>query len=271
MNKYNLSGIFSDLNSESSVILPKSIKIKSIKNLDTISDATSSFIPQKGGYLNNNKNRNINKLLSMLSATSESYYTANSTDNAKQLKNKLLNKVQVGGSELINIFTKLYDIVITLYVKSEEEWKRLSVRNIDYTKPDTYETLDNLIKEIIRIFTSLPDNEKEEFLNFIHLKITSSDNFLREHPILFLIYNNIIGNNNHLTEITIRIILYNLIQKIFGNYLTTKLADIPQDDPFKNKGPLDEEEISEQFKFVHFLEMLKNIRNDIEAKLMVIK
>ena len=50
MNKYNLSGIFSDLNSESSVILPKSIKIKSIKNLDTISDATSSFIPQKGGY-----------------------------------------------------------------------------------------------------------------------------------------------------------------------------------------------------------------------------
>ena len=32
MNKHNLSDIFSDLNSESSVILPKSIKIKNIKH-----------------------------------------------------------------------------------------------------------------------------------------------------------------------------------------------------------------------------------------------
>jgi len=74
MNKYNLSDIFSDLNSESSVILPKSIKIKNIKSLDTISnttssfmpqkgsysDATSSFMPQKGGYLNDTKNNDIN-------------------------------------------------------------------------------------------------------------------------------------------------------------------------------------------------------------------
>ena len=236
-------------------------------------------MPQKGGYLNNNKNRNINKLLSMLSATSYDNYTANSTDNAKQLKNKLLNKVQVGGSEyekLKSIFTKLYDIVITLYVKSGEEWKRLSGRNIDYTNPDKYETLDDLIKKIISIFNSLPDKEKEDFLNFLHLKIISSDNILRKHPILFLIYDNIIGDNDITEIINIRIILYNLIQEIFGNYLTTKLVDIQQNDPFKNKVPLDtnnslyyiEEDISEKFKFVNFLEMLKNIRNDIEAKLM---
>jgi len=34
--KTNLSDIFSDLNSESSVILPKSIKIKNIKHLKNI-------------------------------------------------------------------------------------------------------------------------------------------------------------------------------------------------------------------------------------------
>jgi hypothetical protein len=102
--QYNLSDIFSDLNSESSVILPKSIKIKNIKSLDTISnttssfmpqkesysDATSSFMPQKGGYFNDTKNNDINQLISMLSATSESYYTTNSTDT-EQLKNKLFN------------------------------------------------------------------------------------------------------------------------------------------------------------------------------------
>ena len=87
MNKYNLSDIFSDLDSESSIILPKSIKIK---NLDTISDTTSSFMPQKGGYLSNS-NDDINQLLSMLSTTSEN----NSTDT-EQLKNKLLNQVQYG-------------------------------------------------------------------------------------------------------------------------------------------------------------------------------
>ncbi len=92
----NLSDIFSDLNTESSVILPKSIKIKNIKHLDTISNTTSSFIPQKGGnFVNSNKD--INQLLSMLSTTSESYYTANSTDT-EQLKNKLFNILQEGGS-----------------------------------------------------------------------------------------------------------------------------------------------------------------------------
>ncbi len=92
----NLSDIFSDLNTESSVILPKSIKIKNIKHLDIISNTTSSFIPQKGGnFVNSNKD--INQLLSMLSTTSESYYTANSTDT-EQLKNKLFNILQEGGS-----------------------------------------------------------------------------------------------------------------------------------------------------------------------------
>jgi hypothetical protein len=71
MVKYNLNDLFSDLDSESSLI-QKSIKIR-----DTISNNTSSDIPQKGGYLesysssfmpqkkehftsSNKKNKNIN-------------------------------------------------------------------------------------------------------------------------------------------------------------------------------------------------------------------
>ena len=105
MNKYNLSDIFSDLDSESSIILPKSIKIK---NLDTISDTTSSFMPQKGGYLSNS-NDDINQLLSMLSTTSEN----NSTDT-EQLKNKLLNQVQYGyGKGTVNFLT-LSEITIPI-------------------------------------------------------------------------------------------------------------------------------------------------------------
>ena len=112
MSKTNLSDIFSDLNTESSVILPKYIKIKNIKDLDTISDATSSFMPQKegysdatssfmpqkGGYLNGTKNKDINQLISMLSATSYDNYTTNSTDT-EQLKNKLFNIIQSGGRD----------------------------------------------------------------------------------------------------------------------------------------------------------------------------
>ena len=126
MVKNNLSEIFTDLNSESSVILPKSIKIKDINSVDSISnttssfmpqkekyldatssfmpqtggylDATSSFMPQTGGYLNANKNNknDINQLISMLSATSENNYTTNSTDNTEQLKDKLFNILQDG-------------------------------------------------------------------------------------------------------------------------------------------------------------------------------
>ena len=117
MLKNNLNNIFSDLNSESSIILPKSIKIKNINSVDTTSsfmpqkegysdatssfmsqaggysDTTSSFMPQKGGYLNRTKNKDINQLISMLSATSDDNYTTNSTDT-EQLKNKLLNIIQ---------------------------------------------------------------------------------------------------------------------------------------------------------------------------------
>jgi hypothetical protein len=145
MVKNNLSEIFTDLNSESSVILPKSIKIKNINSVDTIanttssfmpqkgaysdatssfmpqkgaysdatssfmpqkggySDATSSFMPQKGGYLNGTNNKDIKQLISMLSATSDDNYTANSTDNTEQLKDKLFNIIQSGGMPLPKI------------------------------------------------------------------------------------------------------------------------------------------------------------------------
>jgi len=114
MVKNILDDIFSDLDSESSVIMPKSIKIKSIKSADTISDATSSFMPQKGGYSdgtssfmpqkgghytssNKKNNKDIKQLISMLSPTSESYYTANN-NNTEELRDNLYNILQEGGS-----------------------------------------------------------------------------------------------------------------------------------------------------------------------------
>ena len=134
MNKYNLSGIFSDLNSESSVIIPKSIKIKNIKSVDTISDATSSFMPQKQGYSdatssfmpqkggysdatssfmpqkggqftssNKKNNKDIKQLISMLSPTSESNYTANNNDT-EQLRDNLFNILQDGGVAGMSMF-----------------------------------------------------------------------------------------------------------------------------------------------------------------------
>ena len=51
MVKNNLKNLFGDLNSESSNISLKSIKIKDINSVDTISNTTSSFMPQNGGYL----------------------------------------------------------------------------------------------------------------------------------------------------------------------------------------------------------------------------
>jgi hypothetical protein len=53
-------------------------------------------MPQKGGYLNGTKNKDINQLISMLSSTSENNYTTNSTDNTEQLKDKLFNILQDG-------------------------------------------------------------------------------------------------------------------------------------------------------------------------------
>ena len=123
MVKNNLSNIFSDLNSETPILL-KSIKIKNINSVNTTSsfmpqnggylddtssfmpqnegylEATSSFMQQKGGYLDTTKNKDINQLISMLSATSENNYTTNSTDNntdTEHLRNKLFNILQDGG------------------------------------------------------------------------------------------------------------------------------------------------------------------------------
>ena len=138
MVKNNLSDIFSDLNSESSVIIPKSIKIKNIKSVDTISDATSSFMPQKQGYSdatssfmpqkggysdatssfmpqkggqftssNKKNNKDIKQLISMLSPTSESNYTANNNDT-EQLRDNLFNILQDGGSPGIMSFYRGY-------------------------------------------------------------------------------------------------------------------------------------------------------------------
>ena len=165
MFKTNLSDIFSDLNTESSVILQKSIKIKNINSVDTIanttssfmpqkggySDATSSFMPQKGGYLNGTKNKHINQLISMLSATSESNYTTNSTDT-EQLKNKLFNIIQSGGGGGgdTSFFQKLIYNIITIndYIISDEtnyikEYKKLD--NED--KKDLREYYNETIKD----------------------------------------------------------------------------------------------------------------------------
>ena len=108
MVKYNLNDLFSDLDSESSLI-QKSIKIR-----DTISNNTSSDIPQKGGYLesysssfmpqkkehftsSNKKNKNINLMKIQYDAATSDNYTTNYTDT-EQLKNKLLNILKYGGS-----------------------------------------------------------------------------------------------------------------------------------------------------------------------------
>jgi hypothetical protein len=114
MVKNNLNDIFSDLDSETSLIIPKSIKIKNIKSVDTISNNTSSDIPQKGGHLesysssfipqkkehfassNKKNNKGINLMNIQYDATNESYYTTNSTDT-EQLKDKLFNILQSGG------------------------------------------------------------------------------------------------------------------------------------------------------------------------------
>ena len=174
MLKTNLSDIFSDLNSESSVILPKSIKIKNINSVDTVanttssfmpqkegysdatssfmpqkggySDATSSFMPQKGGYLNGTKNKDINQLISMLSATSDDNYTANSTDNTEQLKNKLFNIIQSGGVVNIEHVNMIIDNMVIAYNKhnkteideytraTEEEQTFIKKKLMEYSK-----------------------------------------------------------------------------------------------------------------------------------------
>jgi hypothetical protein len=179
MSKINLSDIFSDLNTESSVILPKSIKIKNIKNLDTITDAMSSFMPQKGSYSNAtssfmlqkggnfvNSNKDINQLLSMLSATSHDNYTANSTDT-EQLKNKLFNILQEGGNAIADYEHSDID-VINGYDESEVE----SILMLDGL--NKYQLIriisENTYLEILYIITNHPDKKWYIFFLYVTFK-----------------------------------------------------------------------------------------------------
>ena len=98
MVKNNLNDIFSDLDNDSSLIIPKSIKIKNIKSVDIISNNISSNIPQKGGQFTGSikrNNKDIKHLISMLSATSDN----NSTDNTEQLKDQLYNILEGGNDK----------------------------------------------------------------------------------------------------------------------------------------------------------------------------
>ena len=222
MLKTNLSDIFSDLNTESSVILPKSIKIKNIKGLDTISDATSSFMPQKGGYLNGTKNKDINQLISMLSATSDDNYTANSTDT-EQLKHKLFNIIQSGGVYSNNdkayahtIIEKMHDaykdknlpllksIIISirdigmvyyilvsddvynddLYVTVKEKEIFRNIRLI-ISEKDKWDYVDKIIKEMHAAY------KKDDDLKALHKIIT--DQSISDIPIVYKILKEYIG------------------------------------------------------------------------------
>jgi hypothetical protein len=250
MDKNNLKRYNSD-------ILSKSLKIK---NVDTISNTTSSLMPQKGGYLNNNKNKDINQLMSMLSATSESNYTTNST-NTEEIKNKLLNILQDGGGwkedyeELEDTFRRFNEYVILLNVKSLENWKII--------KDSGFED------EIISILNNLHLREKKDFLqNEIGMFLLSNQEILMNHPILLLIYNNIMSKiidksnpelNKIIQEITKE--LYEQISKIISHYLKTppkQTDDDKRQDPFQ----------TEKTFLYYFYDMLTNTRNNIEQVLI---
>ena len=258
-----------NLNRYNSVILSKSLK-----NVDTISnttsslmpqkggylDATSSFMPQKGGYLNNNKNKDINQLMSMLSATSESNYTTNST-NTKEIKNKLLNILQDGGGrreeykELIDTFKLFNEYVILYNVKSLEYWKII--------KHNEFED------KIISILNNLPIRDKKAFLeNEIRMFLLTNQKILMNHPILLLIYNNIMSkiidkSDIELNEIIQQITkeLYEQISKIIINYLTNPPKQIDDD---KRQDAFQTESV-----FLFYLyDMLTRTRNNIEEVLI---
>jgi len=211
MDKYNLSDIFSDLDTQSSVILPKSIKIKNIKLSNTTSsfmpqesgysdatssfmpqkrsysDATSSFMPQKGGYLNNNKNKDITQLLSMLSATSHDNYTTNSTDNAKQL-NKLLNKVQYGGNYQIFI-NDCRDVIEKLKDK-KIQWKLEDSTNSNIINHVTFSNFwENFFENFMDVNLSNDEN-RQSFLDWIIKEITNEYNEIENNKNKINIYNN---------------------------------------------------------------------------------
>jgi hypothetical protein len=192
MLKTNLSDIFSDLNSESSVILPKSIKIKNINSVDTVAnttssfmpqkgaysdatssfmpqkggylDATSSFMPQKGGYLNGTKNKDIQQLISMLSATSDDNYTANSTanstDNTEQLKDKLFNIIQNGGVVNIDDINRIIDIMVIAYNEHNEteirdEYKRATEEEQTFIKKKLIEYSKDSVHKYYKVASKL--------------------------------------------------------------------------------------------------------------------
>ena len=103
-NKNNLSEIFSEFKSETSDILLKPIKIININS----SNNTSSFIPQKGGFLsltstsnNNNNNNNVTKLINMLISDSVDNNFSNFSNSSatEELRNKLINMLQDGGGK----------------------------------------------------------------------------------------------------------------------------------------------------------------------------
>jgi len=241
-----------------------------IKNVDIISnttsslmpqkggylDITSSFIPQKGGYLNNNKNEDINHLISMLSATSESNYTTNST-NTEEIKNKLLNILQDGGflPELIETFELINEYVILLNIKSIEILTR-----------SNYKQFENKIIHILNNF-NLSIKDKKAFLeDHIENFIITNPDILKKHPILLLIYNNIMFNivdKSELNKIIDQITkgLYDQISKIIIYYLTTP----PQTDDNIQRDS--DETIS--MMIYKFYNMLTNIRDNIEKQLIL--
>ena len=268
MDKNNLKRYNSD-------ILSKSLKIK---NVDTISnttsslmpqkggylDATSSFMPQKGSYLNNNNNnknkdKDINQLMSMLSATSESNYTTNST-NTEEIKNKLLNILQDGGTiedynDLLDIFTVFYTIIISLDLKDYDAIKQ--IENMMDTNDNKY------LDKIINILNKLNQREIYNFLRNLEKEYISSPiNSLNDHPILIYIYNKIISSikNDKLNEFihNIRIILYNNIKETLGLYLSNPPEQITYLIERSEK----------KYDYLSFSTMLKYIRDDIENNLI---
>jgi len=225
-----------------------------IKNVDTISNTTSSLMPQKGGYLNNNKNEDINHLISMLSATSESNYTTNST-NTEEIKNKLLNILQDGGgreeyNELVDTFRLFIEYVILCDVKSFEHWERF----ID----GKYQA------KIISILNNLNQEDKKIFLNELYSTYLTQEYILIDHPILLLIYNIIMSqiiDKSDLKE-TIQKIndeLYNKISKIIIHYLTT----LPKPTDTSKYSDQSEKEFLEDY-----YNMLSKIRDHIEVYLI---
>ena len=249
-----------------------------IKNVDTISnttsslmplkggylDATSSFMQQKGGYLNNNKNKDINQY-QCDSATSESNYTTNST-NTELIKNKLLNILQDGGGK-----EDYDDLIKTL---ENFETKIISSKLMDYYEPFKViiDMNENGIEYLEKIRSILNEGlDKTEIINFLGLlnKKIASDfgNSLTKYPLLIFIYHRIISNisnlkKDNLEESThnIRILLYNKInkiKKIYDNYLTKSLEQI--DDLKKTMI---------QNEFVSLYTNLKSICDDIENSLL---